>query len=449
MTNVVPFTPRANAGGGWSAQERARLSELADRLAANGIKVEVVYGVTDEGDPWCVIKDDQEEVLIHVARIDGQFVIHDAAADAIQQGETLWSACDRLLGGDWREAREDVVVSLSARQMQTFMAVVVAATFIQQADDAQAAVTPQAETAHAPPPIMVAAAQAVVADGADQQRPDLLAPEKRPAEGSARTAATLVSDAAAGSEPPPVVTAAVEPPPASVAAPVETAPEPTSTPILVEAAPIPKGGETLRGGDGDDTLQGGDGDDSLLGGAGSDHLYGGDGNDTLDGGVAQQGEVDFLDGGAGDDQIQMTSATIARGGEGADAFVFHGPPATNGLLGVVTDFSLGDGDRLVFQGREAATIVSVQPKPDILEGRENAFTAGTNVAKTEPGVRVGVDLDGDGKEDGYVLLTPRPVYAAPGAPDAQVVGFGYADGVDVQSFWQALSVIKDEGAFIA
>ncbi|MDP3593908.1 MAG: calcium-binding protein, partial [Phenylobacterium sp.] len=79
MSNVVPFEPRPSAGGGWTAAERARLSDLADRLSASGAKVEVVYGMTDEGDPWCVIKDENEEVLIHVARINGQFVIHDAS----------------------------------------------------------------------------------------------------------------------------------------------------------------------------------------------------------------------------------------------------------------------------------------------------------------------------------------------------------------------------------
>lgn len=52
MTNVIAFTPRASAGGGWTASERARLAELAERLsAAEGVKVEAVYGVSDEGDP--------------------------------------------------------------------------------------------------------------------------------------------------------------------------------------------------------------------------------------------------------------------------------------------------------------------------------------------------------------------------------------------------------------
>ena len=59
MSNVVPFTLRPDTGG-WSAGERARLSELADRLAADGIHVRVVYGATDQGDPWCVFTDENE-----------------------------------------------------------------------------------------------------------------------------------------------------------------------------------------------------------------------------------------------------------------------------------------------------------------------------------------------------------------------------------------------------
>jgi hypothetical protein len=107
MSNVVPFTPRAESGG-WSAGERARLSELADRLAADGIHVRVVYGATDAGDPWCVITDEFDEVLVHVARINGQFVVHDAAADVVEEDDTLWTAVDRLLGADWRDGQGEV-----------------------------------------------------------------------------------------------------------------------------------------------------------------------------------------------------------------------------------------------------------------------------------------------------------------------------------------------------
>jgi Ca2+-binding RTX toxin-like protein len=67
------------------------------------------------------------------------------------------------------------------------------------------------------------------------------------------------------------------------------------------------GNDTLDGGDGadwiggghhDDLLSGGIGNDTLDGGTGSDNMYGGDDDDRF---FAQDGEVDFIDGGAGND----------------------------------------------------------------------------------------------------------------------------------------------------
>lgn len=406
MTNVVPFSPRPSAGGGWTAAERARLSELADRLSAEGVRVEVVYGVTDEGDPWCVIKDDQEEVLIHVARINGQFVIHDAAADAVQEGETLWAACDRLLGGDWREGREDVVVSLSARQMQSFIALVVAATFIYEADDAQAAVEAGA-TPIEPEAAIGAATAAVAAASGEEQRQDLLAPEQsaRRDEPAAKVGSTSQPQPAPAAEAPEAQAPESAPPSTeadAAPAPIETSaaapPEPQAQGVVLKGG---AGADDLRGGDGDDTIHGGDGNDSLSGGGGADHLYGGAGADTLDGGTAPEGAFDYLDGGEGDDELRLSGATIAKGGAGADTFVIRGEPAQDGLLGVVLDFSIRDGDRLTFAGK-TITVTSQTDQPDILEGMYGF----TNVAPTgpTPGQRVGVDLDGDGREDGYLLV---------------------------------------------
>ena len=410
MSNVIAFAPRLNAGGGWTAAERARLSELADRLAADGVKVEIVYGVTDEGDPWCVIKDDQEEVLIHVARIDGQFVVHDASADTIQEGETLWSACDRLLGGDWREPREDVVVSLSARQVQTFIALVAAASFIYAVDDAEAAVEPEPAAQHAPE-IDAATAAAASSSTGEEQRPELAAPEDR-APGHAL-------QAAASAEPQDQAPAPVQPP-AQDGPSVEarTGGEPTPdaapawTPAETEAAPpAARGGETLQGTDGDDTIHGGDGDDSLQGGAGSDHLYGGAGDDTLDGGTAPEGGFDHLDGGEGNDQIMLSGATIATGGKGADLFVLKSQALPDGLLGVIMDFSLREGDRVVFHGKDIA-VTSRTAQADVFSAEGFAASG----QRPEPGERVGVDLDGDGREDGHLMFVAghgRPPFEPP------------------------------------
>lgn len=453
MDNVVPFAPRPSAGGGWTAAERARLSELADRLAEGGAKVEVVYGVTDEGDPWCVIKDDQEEVLIHVARINGQFVIHDASADAIQEGETLWAACDRLLGGDWRETRDDVVVSLSARQVQTFIALVVAATFIHEVDDAEAA-TPTAsghvDASIAGEPLAAAAASAQ--SNADEvQRQDLLAPQSHGAGDDAAPASPPAASEEQTAPPAPQPSAseaAADEPAAPVPLDPPAAP-PHDAAAAIDEAPAGRvieggaGDDTLRGGDGDDTLSGGAGHDSLMGGAGADHLYGGDGADTLDGGGAPEGRFDYLDGGAGDDLIHLSATTIAVGGAGADTFAITAPAPGGGLLGVVFDFSAAEGDRLTFRGRDV-NVVAHKDQPNIFEGMH---TAGNQTLTPTPGERVEVDLDGDGQLDGYLLLGHG--HQPPGAPgghdpvvvtDAQVYGDPAAEA--------ALKAGLDDGTFV-
>ena len=401
MSNVIPFEPRPNAGGGWTAAERARLSELADRLGADGVKVEVVYGMTDEGDPWCVIKDDQEEVLIHVARINGQFVIHDASADAIQEGETLWSACDRLLGGDWREHRDDVVVSLSARQVQTFIALVVAATFIYDVNDADAAV----ETVHASPPaggeIVVAAAVVAAATGEDQ-RSDIAAPEDRAEQRNAALAPASRDEPTRAPDPAPEEKAVEIHSESETPAEEAPAPAANAEPERV-VAHGPQQNETLHGGDGGDTIHGGDGNDSIVGGAGADHLYGGAGDDTLDGGTAPQGAFDVLEGGDGNDQLMLSGSTIAIGGKGADTFVIKGQSAPDGLLGVVMDFSMTDGDKVVFRGKDVA-VTSRTDEANIFNGTHGYSDNSTLTSTPTPGERVGVDLDGDGKEDGYLLF---------------------------------------------
>ncbi|GJD74015.1 cadherin-like domain-containing protein [Methylobacterium goesingense] len=68
------------------------------------------------------------------------------------------------------------------------------------------------------------------------------------------------------------------------------------------------GRDVLIGGDGDDRMEAGDGDDVLSDGAGRDVAMGEDGNDVLV--AALDGEADLLDGGAGEDTLDL-SATVS------------------------------------------------------------------------------------------------------------------------------------------
>ena len=83
-----------------------------------------------------------------------------------------------------------------------------------------------------------------------------------------------------------------------------------------------EGQDSLSGGKGDDWLEGGYGDDLLEGGRGSDTLDGSWGNDTLRGHVDghDDGDVDFLNGGAGEDVLVAGAGDYLSGGDGADRF---------------------------------------------------------------------------------------------------------------------------------
>ncbi|MES2343680.1 MAG: hypothetical protein V4597_18585 [Pseudomonadota bacterium] len=403
MSNVFPFTQRPDTGG-WTAGERAKLSDLADRLAAEGIHVRVVYGSTDAGDPWCVITDENDEVLVHVARIDGQFVIHDAAADAVEAGDTLWTAFDRLLGEGWREAQGEVVVPMAARQAQTLMALVVAAAFFDMT--AQAHDAPDFDGHHDTPAEILAAfaaAATLAAPSASAEEHQRFERNAAPAETDGpRGASADLTDAPPAHVPDEVPAPRAEPPAEAAAGPADSdavrAPE---TDPLQGA----QGGQTLRGGDGDDLLLGGAGNDSLNGGAGADHLIGGDGNDTLSGGGAGSTQVDLLEGGAGNDRLELGQNVVAAGGAGDDTFVIAPPahdqtPPPQHALGVILDFSAGD--RLADGAGRLVHILNAIRQDDVLSG-VRGFT-GHLPTPALPGFRVEVDVNGDNQADGFVMV---------------------------------------------
>ncbi|MBJ2150953.1 calcium-binding protein [Paracoccus sp. IB05] len=106
-----------------------------------------------------------------------------------------------------------------------------------------------------------------------------------------------------------------------------------------------EGDDSLYGEEGDDWLWGGEGDDQMVGGAGADTLDGGAGNDTLWGAFPEgdDGEVDFLNGGDGDDVIHLGAGDYGNGGAGSDSFVLTQWLGEGGFA-TITDYDPQDDE---------------------------------------------------------------------------------------------------------
>jgi len=398
LGEVLPFLTRAQLGGDWTASERARLEELAERLSSHDAKVSTVFGSSDAGDPWCVVADEDGDVLVHVARIDGRFVVHEAAPDAIQHGDSLWDALGRLLGAGLRAAGDDVVVSLRSREAQSLLALVAAAAFF---FESQPAVAPDAPPAPAGPP---PDGHGVAGDAGLVAMPPLEpVPRARPADADdlPRKPAAAILSALADSPPAPAPSLDAD----DAAAPAAQSPPPAaaSEPSAPAAAEAPAGAGTLR---------------LAHGGPGADTLSGGPGSDLLDGRGAPDGQFDLLNGGPGDDRLILRENTVAVGGSGADAFVLTTPAqataqsdtkpapeaatAPSAPLGWVIDYKPGDGDRLEAALGSQVVVVSNTPVSDMAA----PLAALSVLSAHEPmaGARLGLDFNGDGREDAFVMV---------------------------------------------
>lgn len=374
--------------------------------------LEVVYGVSDAGDPWCAVKDQDDEVLVHVARIGERFVAHFPLEDALAEGGDLYSTLREYL----RSHEEGVVVAFGpgGREGQALVALLFAAGLMEH-------------ELTAAPALAQAAAEVAAALHLDVKTPlpeplaDAPPPAVRPEEESPASqpeAGRPPEQAAAPVDPEPPLTAAspvrdhASAPAAE--APPPKAPEPEADHIDIAAHA--RGQQPI-------VIRGGDGDDVLVGGAHAEHLLGGAGNDTLIGG----GGRDTLDGGAGDDEIHLAPEALAIGGRGADTFVIHRPMTVghpDTLLGVVADFHRKEGDRLVTEdGRPVAPPApSLAASSDAQAGAVNTSETHEVATRASDGdARVEIDFDDDGVFDGFVVLRAQ---SEPAPTPAHVAGEG-------------------------
>jgi hypothetical protein len=80
------FRPPKNEGD-WSQQELGEFYRVEAALVSSGISVCTDRGLSDEGDPWFVFcRQDNDEVIVHFARIDGEYVIVSNLTEGVARG---------------------------------------------------------------------------------------------------------------------------------------------------------------------------------------------------------------------------------------------------------------------------------------------------------------------------------------------------------------------------
>ncbi len=209
----------------------------------------------------------------------------------------------------------------------------------------------------------------------------------------------------------------------------------------------------LRGGDGNDTLSGGAGNDLLDGGSGADTLLGGSGNDQLRGGAGNDtliagGGNDSLDGGSGNDTLSTSGAVAGdrltvEGGDGDDLLdlgTIRSDQVTYGTSQVIVTLQNGGTvtidhhgvERVRFSDRETALptgpVAPVNTAPIAVAGAGTINEDGTATITLQ-----GSDSDnGDSveafrvttlPEHGTFLLNGQPVVAG-GMITAQAIATG-------------------------
>jgi hypothetical protein len=90
--NVVPISRLFQRSWDWSPREIAEFYRVEAALLQAGLRIDTARGLSDDGDPWFVFcRHDDGEVIIHIARIDGEYVLVSPCYDGIARGRDISS----------------------------------------------------------------------------------------------------------------------------------------------------------------------------------------------------------------------------------------------------------------------------------------------------------------------------------------------------------------------
>ena len=98
QSNQVLSFFRACERGDWSQRELAEFYRVEDALTKSGVGISTDRGLTDEGEPWFVFfRQDNEEVIVHFARIGGEYVVASNFTEAVFRGRNFQTLVRELL----------------------------------------------------------------------------------------------------------------------------------------------------------------------------------------------------------------------------------------------------------------------------------------------------------------------------------------------------------------
>ena len=98
QSNQVLSFFRASERSDWSQRELAEFYRVEDALTKSGVGISTDRGLTDEGEPWFVFfRQDNEEVIVHFARIGGEYVVASNFTEAVARGRNFQTLVRELL----------------------------------------------------------------------------------------------------------------------------------------------------------------------------------------------------------------------------------------------------------------------------------------------------------------------------------------------------------------
>jgi hypothetical protein len=97
-SNVIALERMFRRKWDWSSPELAEFYRVESALIQAGLKIDTDRGVSDEGDPWFTFcRPDDGEVIVHIARIDGSYVLAGPSYEGIARGNDIRSLVSDLI----------------------------------------------------------------------------------------------------------------------------------------------------------------------------------------------------------------------------------------------------------------------------------------------------------------------------------------------------------------